>query len=293
MIKIKGSNRLMKRLSGATVALLLLTSSVWSGRSFEHLRLFEVATDKETSLAQALPEMREKRIILVGEYHDRKSHHMAQLLIIKAMHQSGIPLAIGLEMFRADSQHVIDSWVGGKMKKEDFQEAYYDNWNFPWPLYGMIFEYAREKRIPLVGLNVPRDVTRQVAIRGFESLSKKQKTKIPNVTCKVDRDYLDFIKRAYGAHAHGQLNFTYFCEAQLVWDKAMAIYALDYLKAHPNTSMVLLAGTGHAWKRGIPEQLRQLSELPYTVVLPKVSGRIEPGAVNEKDTDYIWLDTEE
>jgi uncharacterized iron-regulated protein len=292
MIKISESNPLMKRVFGATVALLLLTGSVWSGGNFQNERLFEVAEDKETSLAQALPGMREKRIILVGEYHDRESHHMAQLMIIKALYESGSPLVIGLEMFRADSQHALDSWVGGKMKKEDFQEAYYDNWNFPWPLYSMIFEYAREKGIPLVGLNVPRDVTRQVAIAGFESLSEKQKAKIPNVTCRVDRDYMEFIKRAYGAHAHGQLNFTYFCEAQLVWDKAMAIHALDYLKAHPNTSMVLLAGAGHAWKRGIPEQLRQLSELPYTVVLPKVSGRIEPGAVNEKDTDYIWLNTE-
>jgi uncharacterized iron-regulated protein len=72
----------------------------------------------------------------------------------------------------------------------------------------------------------------------------------------------------------------------------MAIHALGYLKAHPNASMVLLAGAGHAWKRGIPEQLKQLSELPYTVVLPKVSGIIEPGSVDDKDTDYIWLDTQ-
>jgi uncharacterized iron-regulated protein len=293
MIKIEKSNRLIKPLFGATVALLLLTSSVWSGGNFKNERLFEVAEDKEISLAQALPEMRENRIILVGEYHDRETHHMAQLLIIKPLYESGIPVAIGLEMFRADSQHVLDSWVGGKMKKEDFQKAYYDNWNFAWSLYGMIFEYAREKRIPLVGLNVPRDVTRKVATGGFESLSEKQKAKIPNVTCRVDRDYMDFIKRAYGGHAHGQLNFTYFCEAQLVWDKAMAIHALDYLKAHPNASMVLLAGAGHAWKRGIPKQLRQLSELPYKVVLPKVSGIIEPGSVDDKDTDYIWLDAQE
>jgi uncharacterized iron-regulated protein len=293
MIYKDETNRLMKCLFVAFVALLLLTSSVWPGGNLENERLFEVAKDKETSLAQALPVMRNKRAIFVGEYHDRESHHMAQLLIIKALYESETPVAIGLEMFRADSQHTLDSWVGGEMKKEDFQEAYYDNWNFPWPFYSMIFEYARGKRIPLVGLNVPRDVTRQVALEGFESLSKKQKAKIPDVTCKVDRDYMDFIKRAYGAHGHGQLNFTYFCEAQLVWDKAMAIYALDYLKAHPNTSMVLLAGTGHAWKTGIPEQLRQLSELPYTVILPKVSGIIEPGAVDDNDTDYIWLDTEE
>lgn len=170
---------------------------------------------------------------------------------------------------------------------------YDHNWNFPWALYCMIFEYAREKRIPLVGLNVPRDVTRQVALEGFQSLSRKDKARIPSVTCRVDREYMDFIKRAYGAHAHGQLNFTYFCEAQLVWDKAMAIHALDYLEAHPNASMVLLAGTGHAWKRGIPEQMRQLSELTYTVVLPQISGRIEPRTVHVNDTDSIWLDKEE
>jgi len=60
----------------------------------------------------------------------------------------------------------------------------------------MIFEYAREKRIPLVGLNVPRDVTRQVALEGFQSLSRKDKARIHSVTCRVDREYMDFIKRA-------------------------------------------------------------------------------------------------
>jgi uncharacterized iron-regulated protein len=100
---------------------------------------------------------------------------------------------------------------------------------------------------------------------------------------------MDFIKKAYGAHAHGKLNFTYFCEAQLVWDKVMAINALAYLKNNPQLSMVLLAGSGHAWKRGIPEQIRQRSKLPYTVILPKVSGHIEPGAVTDKDADYIVL----
>ena len=293
MIRVKKGNRLMKPLFGATIAVLLITRCVWAAGNLQNMRLFEVAKNQEISLAQALPEMRRARLVLVGEFHDRKSHHMAQLMIIRALHESGISLAIGLEMFRADVQDALDQWVNGRVNEEDFQKVYCDNWNFPWPLYSNILEYARENRIPLVGLNVPRDVIRQVALDGFESLSKKQKAKIPNVTCRVDREYMDFIKRAYGAHAHGQLNFTYFCEAQLVWDKAMAIHALDYLKAHPKSSMVLVAGTGHAWKRGVPEQLRQLSELSYKVVLPQIPGSIELGAVDDSDTDYIWLDTEE
>jgi uncharacterized iron-regulated protein len=284
---------IMKQIFAGIIGMLVLNGSVWAGEGLEGMRFFHVAAGKQTTLAQALPDIGQKRIIIVGEYHNRKSHHMAQLLIIKALHESGNPLAVGLEMFRAESQSALDRWVGRKMSERDFRRVYYDNWNFPWPLYSKIFAYAREKRIPLVGLNVSRDITRQVAREGFQSLSKEQMAELPDVTCKVDREYMAFIRKAYGAHAHGKLNFTYFCEAQLVWDKVMAINALEYLKVNPERSMVILAGSGHAWKRGIPDQISQRSNLPYTVILPQVRGHIEPNTTTNRDTDYIVQDPSE
>jgi len=281
--------RLIKKILVVIVTLLALAVNGWANGKFESTCIFHVATGKETPLAQAVPDLTKHRIILVGEHHNRKDHHMAQLRIIQALHESGVPVAVGLEMFRNDSQGALDRWVGGQMTERAFQQAYYDNWTFPWVLYSLIFEYARQMKIPLVGLNVPRAITRQVAERGFQSLSEEQKGKLPDVTCRVDREYMAFIKRAYGAHAHGQLNFTYFCEAQLVWDKAMAISALEYLKANPTFSMVLLAGTGHAWKKGIPEQITQRSKLPITVILPEITGNIEPGIISHKDADYLFL----
>lgn len=280
----------MKQILVATITLLVSFGSAWADGKPQSTRLFDVRLEQETTLAQLLPMLREKRIILVGEHHTTESHHWAQLQIIRALHESGVPVVIGLEMFRAEEQDALDSWVNGEMKDADFQKMYYDNWTFPWPLYSMIFEYSRERRIPMVGLNVPREITQQVAMGGFESLSKKDRGRLPLVTCRVDPEYMAFIKRAYGAHAHGQLNFTYFCEAQLVWDKAMAINALEFLRANPGVSMVLLAGTGHAWKKGIPEQIRQRSPLPYVVIFPGVPGHVEPGFVTEEDTDYIVLD---
>ena len=98
----------------------------------------------------------------------------------------------------------------------------------------MIFEYAREEQIPMIGLNVPRDITRQVSQKGFSSLSKEQRGQLSEVTCRVDKEYLDYIKKAFGGHGHGKLNFTYFCEAQLVWDSAMAINSLEYLRKNPD-----------------------------------------------------------
>jgi uncharacterized iron-regulated protein len=253
-------------------------------------RVFDVARQEEYTLGAAVPKLRNQRIVFVGEYHTVKSHHEAQLKVIRALHESGIKVAVGLEMFRADSQELIDRWVQGAMQEKEFQRVYYDNWNYPWTQYSMIFHYCREMGIPMVGLNVPRAITRQVARGGFQSLSPKQKGKLPNVVCRVDKEYMDFIRKAFGAHAHGQLNFTYFCEAQLVWDKVMAIHALEYLKKEPERVMVVLAGTGHAWKMGIPTQIKQRSKLAYSVILPMVPEIIEPGRTSVEDADYIILD---
>ena len=132
-------------------------------------------------------------------------------------------------------------------------------------------------------------------ILGFSSLladsplNKEQKSKLSNISCRVDKEYMDFIKKAFGGHAHGNLNFTYFCEAQLVWDTVMAINALDYLNHNPNAMMVVLTGTGHARKNAVPRQIRKRSEVAHAVILPEVKGMIDSDTVDDTDADYIIL----
>ena len=281
-----------RQLFAAFLLLLAPFGNAWAEEKWEALPLFDVAGGKETTLRGVIEEVQRKKIVFVGEHHDRESHHMSQLHVISAMREKGVPLAIGLEMFRQDSQKGLDDWISRKSSDKDFQALYEDNWNFPYPLYSMIFEYARKMKMPLVGLNLPRAITRQVAQGGFESLTSEQKGKLHNVECKVDPAYMAFIKEAYGGHAHGQLNFTYFCEAQLVWDKVMAVHATDFLAANPAHSMVVITGTGHAWKKGIPEQVGQRSKASYAVFLPEVPNRIEKGKIGLQDADYLVLDLE-
>jgi uncharacterized iron-regulated protein len=253
------------------------------------MRLFDLAKKKETALAEALPELQKKRILLVGEQHDQKGHHAAQLEIIKALHKSGMPVTVGLEMFRTNSQDALDQWLTGRLSEKEFQKVYYDNWGFPWALYSKIFEFAREAKIPLVGLNVPRAVTQQVARGGFRSLSEEQRANLPFVECRVDPEYMEFIRRAYGAHGHGQMNFTNFCEAQLVWDKAMALHAVGYVKKHPERILVLLAGIGHAWRKGIPERIEERAAIPHAVLLPEIPDHLDKDSVTIEDADYLML----
>ena len=84
------------------------------------------------------------------------------------------------------------------------------------------------------------------------------------------------------------MDFGRFCEAQLVWDTAMAQNAIAYLKANPNRTMVLIAGSGHARRGGIPKQIKDRSDMLYTIILPEVPGSIEPGKVTLEDADYLF-----
>ena len=287
---IFGGNMREKQIFLITISVVLMVGMQAGIQAHLDHRLHNLQNNKETLLADAISDLRKNRIILVGEHHTNRNHHFGQLNVIQSLNEAGVQVAIGLEMFKSDSQQALDRWVAGNISETEFQKIYYANWNYPWSAYQMIFEYARKEKIPMIGLNVPRDITRQVSRQGFNSLSEEQKGKLADVTCRVDKEYMDYIKKAFGSHGHGGLNFTYFCEAQLVWDSAMAINSLEYLKKNPDTTVILLAGTGHVRKGAVPRQIRLRSEIPHAVILPKTEGIIDEQTVSIKDADYIMLD---
>ena len=279
---------MFRRIIVAIFMLITATGCQANQQNLDH-PVYDIERGRNTSLSQMSDDLKKNRIILVGEHHSNKSHHRAQLAVIQALAQAGAKVAIGLEMFRDDSQSALDQWSSGDLNETDFERIYYDNWNFPYDAYRMIFEYARDKGLPLIGLNVSRDITRQVSRGGFQSLSKEAKGKLSEVACRVDEAYMKYIRKAFGAHAHGNLNFIYFCEAQLVWDNIMAINILNYLKQNPEAVVVALTGTGHAQKVAVPRQISSRSQLPYAVILPEVPGSIDAQTISTKEADYIIL----
>jgi uncharacterized iron-regulated protein len=253
--------------------------------------VYDLKAGARTTLAAIAPELAARRIVVVGEHHATESHHRAQLEVIRRLVEAGARVAVGLEMFRRESQTVLDRWVSGASAPAEFERAFRDNWGYPFAAYRPIFDYAREKRLPMIGLNVPREVTRQVARGGFESLTEAQRGLLADVTCAVDEEYMRYIRRAYQAHGHGgSADFVRFCEAQMVWDAAMAVYALDYLKGDAEAVVVILTGVGHAQKGAVPRQVRLRSEAPVAVLLPEVPGSIDARTADLLDADYLLLD---
>ena len=232
-------------------------------------------------------EASKSRVVIVGETHDAKAHHDLQLRVIRTLHEGGVVLAVGLEMFRAENQELLEKWWRWGMSTEQFETLYRENWGMPWILYRDIFLYARQKRIPLVGLNVPREIIAKVAREGYASLTESERKKLPpGLTCTVDEAYRTFIRKTYSEHAHGTgRSFENFCEAQMLWDTAMAIYALEYLEKHPAGRMVILTGSVHAWKRAIPRQIATMKpDVSVSVILPVQKEQAD--ALTSEDADY-------
>lgn len=282
----------MKRFIGVTLILTLLTLAYLSwARNSPDDRLLRVSDRAVVSLSDIVPDLKTARLVFVGELHDQELHHRAQLKVIRRLRELGTPVAVGLEMFRKDSQAHLDRWVRGEISEEAFRQIYRDNWNLPWKLYRNIFLFAREHKIPMIGLNVPTELTRQIGREGFASLTPEQLGDMPPVSCAVDDAYAAFIRRSLGMHSHSGMTFTRFCEAQLFWDTAMAWNAVRFLKEHPRSTMVVLAGNGHAWKRGIPAQVAGGTPLPFLVILQEIPGRLDRETVRLDDADYLWLGT--
>ena len=273
------------------LALTTLTNGCTANEKAVSRRFLDLSSEKAYTETEVLSQLKKDRLVLVGEHHTNESHHQAQLQVIRMLHEAGAKVAIGMEMFRRGSQKELDEWISGQMDEGSFEKVYYNNWTFPYSFYRPILLYARDNQIPVIGLNVPSDITRQVSRLGYQSLSDEQRGYLGDVACRVDKEYMEFIREAFGGHSHGNLNFIYFCEAQMVWDTVMAVTALEYLSKNPGTTMVVLAGTGHVRKQAIPTQIRSRLDLPLTVILPEAPGSIDKTTVDIEDADYIILDS--
>ena len=264
---------------------ILGTSCMLSFRDRQIIRI----RDRETvSFQEMVEDIASASTVFIGEMHNSPAHHKTQLDVIQALYEKGKPLAIGIEMFKNNNQDDLDAWIAGDISEEEFIPLFLENWGFGWNLYRDIFLYAREKGIPLIGLNVPQEITRKVGQTGFESLTDEELSTLPpGVTCELDEQYMDHLELVFEYKKSTDRSFVYFCEAQVLWDQAMAWYLTDYMKSNPGRSVIVLAGAIHAWKYGIPKQKQRYIEGEQSVIVPDLP--VDQKSVNEDDADYFVI----
>ena len=236
-----------------------------SGISRQVVAMPQLDQSTSTPWRRSYGQVARKKIVYIGESHDRFSHHLVELEIIKALHRQGRTIAIGMEMFQRPAQRALDNYIAGKIDERQFlrESRYFAGWGYDYNLYRPILNFARAQGIPVVALNVEQETVRKVFRQGLDSLSPEEKTKIPAQLDFSDKAYEERLKKVFKEHeAAKEERFDFFYQAQVLWDETMAESVADFLKANPAYQMVVLAGSGHiAYGSGIPGRVAQSSGL--------------------------------
>lgn len=245
-----------------------------------------------TPLPEVVERVADKRVIFIGERHTRLDHHLNQLEMIRQLHARDPALALGLEFFQQPFQAALDEYVAGKLTEAELikRTEYYERWGYDFRLYAPILQFARREGIPLVALNVARELTRKVAQSGLDSLTEEERARLPQDIDRTDELYRRRLRAVFGEHEGSEArDFEHFYQAQLLWDEGMAERAAQFLRAHPQRRLIILAGSGHlAYGVGIPDRLTRRVPSPRAIVLNGWSGPLVPSVA-----DFILLSEEQ
>jgi aminopeptidase N len=244
--------------------------------------VFGVEVPEALKLADIIDKVSHKKIVYVGEQHDRYQHHMTEFEVIKTLFKKNHKIAIGMEMFQRPFQKVLDDYVAGRVDERQFLKSseYFKRWVFDYNLYKDILRFARSEKIPVVALNIRNEIVDKISRGGIDSLTEKEKKELPDTMDMSDEDYRDRLRSVFAGHkGFGERDFNHFFQAQIVWDETMAQSIADYVKRNPDRQMVVVAGGGHLmFSSGIPNRVFRRNGLDHSIILNDQS--VEPNVAD-------------
>lgn len=255
-------------------------------------------TGKPLPFDQMIKDMKASRFVYVGESHDNMAMHDIQLKVIQGLFGQDPKIAIGLEMLPADTQPVLDRWSQGLLSKDELvsEVRWYVNWSLNFGYYEKILDFARDKKIPVFGLNAPRDVITKIRMKGWESLTDEEKALVPQPDL-ADQDHRTLIRTIFESseipHAmKGEALETMFeglYRAQSAWDEVMASNAIRG-SGREGRKMIVLAGSGHLlYNLGINRRVYGKNQTPFRTVVAVELARDEKSLdVSGSFADFVW-----
>ncbi len=231
--------------------------------------VIDTRSGKVVAMGFFLEELSKAQIIYVGETHTSAEDHRVQEEILRRLHERGEPLALAMEMFPRESQPVLDRFSRKEIDEDVFlKEVNWDGvWGYPFRFYRPILMFAREKGIPVVGLNAPRDVVSKIASAGLDSLTSVDRERVAWDFHRDDPAHREYVRSQFADHVKDSIqSFDSFFEAQLAWEETMAeTLARRLLQSEGKEQVVVLVGKGHISHRvGLPKLTRE--RIPHTFV---------------------------
>ena len=238
--------------------MVILNGRVLTGSSFSSL---------SGQIAQA-------DVIFIGEIHNDSLTHVVEYELLKAVHRYSPRLAVSLEMFERDVQILLNDYLHGNIEESAFLEQ-----SRPWgnyqKAYRPLVEFARDHRLPVLAMNVPRRYAGQVAMKGDLDravLSDSETVWIARELKVLDGEYRDRFMKVLESpdQPKGMSRMTpeNLYRAQCLKDDTMAESIHQFLQGNEDYKVISYQGDFHsAFGLGVVKKLRLLNPAIRTVVV--------------------------
>ncbi len=200
------------------------------------------AKGKKVSYKKMINFLKEKDIVLFGEFHNNPISHWLQLEVTKDCRQYR-DLVLGAEMFEQDDQPALDLYLQDKISAKVLDSTARLWKNYPTD-YAPLVNFAKENKFEFAATNVPRRYASMVARGGFEALdtiSSKQKAWMAPLPIAYDPELPGYKKMLEMMGGHGGENLP---KAQALKDATMAHFILKYHK--PGSLFIHYNGAYHS-----------------------------------------------
>jgi len=186
------------------------------------------AKGKKVKYKKMLKTLKDKDIILFGEFHDNPISHWLQYELTSDL-QNERDVVLGAEMFEADNQTYLNDYLASEITFKTF-----DSLARLWPNYktdySPLVEFAKEHKIDFLATNIPRRYANMVYRRDFvalDSLTVEEKAWIAPLPIPFDPELPRYknILEMMGDHGSPKL-----VKAQAIKDATMAYFILKNRK---------------------------------------------------------------
>lgn len=197
---------------------------------------------KQTNFTKLIKDASKKDVVLFGEYHDNSIIHWLQLKMTQTLANKQ-PLTLGAEMFEADNQEGLNSYLKGIVDQKGM-DTIVRLWNNYKTDYKPLVDFAKKNNLDFIATNVPRRYASKVFKEGVESLgllSDLEKSWMAPLPFSYDKNLPGYRKMMEMFEDHANDNLP---KAQAIKDATMAFFIQK--NHHPNRLFLHFNGSYHS-----------------------------------------------
>jgi uncharacterized iron-regulated protein len=269
------------------------------GKHLQHT-LVDVRAQRVIAFDTLADMVAEADVVAIGEEHHQPDIQAFALHLLEALAQRRPHhLALAMEFLERDQQAVVDDYLAGAIDRSALQGRLGASQAFMRDYFPLL-HYARQQGLPVIAMNTPRRIARQVAREGLQKtlqqLSHSDRAYLPGVFSVITPLYRAYFLDAVAPHHPLQgAAAEYFVQASHLKDDTMAAALAHFLEVHSGVTILALAGRFHFdYGKAIPTLLQQRRQ--HTVMRRITAMTVANDSVidlqqlaRETIADYLWF----